>query len=68
MQHIVVDEVCVKITDLYMEERKNDATGGRVATVTQRSSQEMAYQKKAENILSDENCFKIVIVSTTIGI
>ncbi|XP_062620426.1 paired amphipathic helix protein Sin3a-like isoform X2 [Saccostrea cucullata] len=61
MQHIVQDEVCVKITALFQEERKNNATGGRVATVHQRSAKESAYQKKAEQCLSEENCFKVVI-------
>ncbi|KAK3095867.1 hypothetical protein FSP39_020142, partial [Pinctada imbricata] len=61
LQHIVADEVCVKITDLYVEEKKNRATGGRVATYSRRSTQENTYQKKAEGVLSDENCFKIVI-------
>ena len=65
MQHIVQDEVCLKITGLHQEERKNGATGGRVATVHQRSAKEGAYQKRAEQCLSEENCFRVVIVSTT---
>lgn len=65
MQHIVQDEVCLRITALHQEERKNGATGGRVATVHQRSVKETAYHKKAEQSLSEENCFRIVIVSQT---
>lgn len=61
MQHIVQDEVCLRITALHQEERKNGATGGRVATVHQRSVKETAYHKKAEQSLSEENCFRIVI-------
>ncbi|XP_078328570.1 paired amphipathic helix protein Sin3a-like isoform X2 [Crassostrea virginica] len=61
MQHIVQDEVCLKITGLHQEERKNGATGGRVATVHQRSAKEGAYQKRAEQCLSEENCFRVVI-------
>ncbi|XP_069103169.1 paired amphipathic helix protein Sin3a-like isoform X1 [Argopecten irradians] len=61
MQHIVTDDVCCKVTDMFEEEKKNKATGGRVATVHQRANQEAAYQKRADHILADENCFKLMI-------
>lgn len=63
LQHIVVEDNCMKVTEFYTEERKNKATGGRIATVHQRQLAENAYQKRTEQYLSEENCFKIIIVS-----
>ena len=63
MQHIVVEDSCLKVTDLYTEYKKRRATGGRIATIHQRQPAENAYQKQTEQFLSEENCFKIMIVS-----
>ncbi|GAB6032055.1 Paired amphipathic helix protein Sin3b [Chamberlinius hualienensis] len=61
LQHIVCDETCIQCTEVFLEEQKNNATGGLVATSTQRAVNETAYQKKMEQILSEENCFKIFV-------
>ncbi|KAL3886413.1 hypothetical protein ACJMK2_026411 [Sinanodonta woodiana] len=61
LQQIVTDEMCVKITELYNSEKKNCAVGGRIATVHQRANAETSYQRRAETILMEENCFKIMI-------
>ena len=45
------------------DEKKHGATGGVVSTSHQRLAAETTYQHKAEQLLADENCFKIVIVS-----
>lgn len=64
LQHLVCDDICVQVRDLYVQESKNKGTGGYSATAHQRQSAELAYQRKAEQIMSDENCFKVMFVST----
>lgn len=59
LQHIVSDEICVQVTDLYLAENNNGATGGHLNTQTSRSLLESAYQRKAEQLMSEENCFKV---------
>uniref|UniRef100_A0AAR2M0S8 Histone deacetylase interacting domain-containing protein n=1 Tax=Pygocentrus nattereri TaxID=42514 RepID=A0AAR2M0S8_PYGNA len=60
LQHIVSDEICVQVTDLYLSESSNCATGGTLSTQASRSPAESAYQRKAEQLMSDENCFKLM--------
>uniref|UniRef100_A0A671V7Q0 SIN3 transcription regulator family member Aa n=1 Tax=Sparus aurata TaxID=8175 RepID=A0A671V7Q0_SPAAU len=62
LQHIVSDEICVRVTDLYLSESTNGASGGTMSTQTSRSSAEAIYQRKAEQLMSDENCFKVMFV------
>uniref|UniRef100_A0A8C7QX04 SIN3 transcription regulator family member Aa n=1 Tax=Oncorhynchus mykiss TaxID=8022 RepID=A0A8C7QX04_ONCMY len=62
LQHIVSDEICVQVTDLYLAEGTNGATGGPLPTQTSRASVEGCYQRKAEQIMSDENCFKLMFL------
>lgn len=59
LQHIVSDELCVRVTDLYLSESANGATGGSMSTQATRSAAEGIYQRKAEQLMSDENCFKV---------
>ncbi|XP_012670299.1 paired amphipathic helix protein Sin3a [Clupea harengus] len=59
LQHIVSDEICVQVTELYLSECGSRATGGPLATQSSRGTAEGAYQRKAEQIMSDENCFKL---------
>ena len=44
---------------MYLSESANKATGGTLATQTSRATAEGAYQRKAEQLMSDENCFKV---------
>ena len=63
LQHIVSDD-CYQTTELFIEESKSTdgvSTGGPVATQHLRATQEINYQKKAEQLLTDENCFKLMI-------
>ncbi|KAA8590289.1 hypothetical protein FQN60_014223, partial [Etheostoma spectabile] len=60
LQHIVSDEICVQVTDLYLSESANGASGGTMSTQSSRSSAEAMYQRKAEQLMSDENCFKVM--------
>lgn len=61
LQHIVCDESCVRCTEMFMEESKSGATGGHCATAHTRVGPETLYQKKAEQHLQDENCFKLIL-------
>ncbi|XP_054712932.1 paired amphipathic helix protein Sin3a-like [Uloborus diversus] len=60
LQHIVGDDPCTQLTNLFLEEAKRKATGGACSTSSLRSTVELVYQKKAEQ-LSDENLFKIIV-------
>ncbi|XP_041074376.1 paired amphipathic helix protein Sin3a-like isoform X2 [Polyodon spathula] len=60
LQHIVSDEICVQVTELYLSESLNGATGGILNTQSSRASSEGAYQRKGEQLMSDENCFKLM--------
>ncbi|XP_004712105.1 paired amphipathic helix protein Sin3a [Echinops telfairi] len=64
LQHIVSDEICVQVTDLYLSENSNGATGGQLSTQTSRNLLESTYQRKAEQLMSDENCFKLVFIQS----
>lgn len=59
LQHIVSDEICVQVTDLYLSECANNATCGSQSTQASRAGAETTYQRKAEQLMSDENCFKV---------
>uniref|UniRef100_A0A667XYG5 SIN3 transcription regulator family member Aa n=1 Tax=Myripristis murdjan TaxID=586833 RepID=A0A667XYG5_9TELE len=59
LQHMVSDEICVQLTDLYLAESANGATGGSISTQPSRSSAEAIYHRKAEQLMSEENCFKV---------
>uniref|UniRef100_A0A3Q3A3J1 Paired amphipathic helix protein Sin3a n=1 Tax=Kryptolebias marmoratus TaxID=37003 RepID=A0A3Q3A3J1_KRYMA len=62
LQHIVSDEICVQVTDLYLSESASGATGGSMSTQGSRSAAEGVYQRKAEQLMSDENCFKVMFL------
>lgn len=59
LQHLVTDDVCVRVTDMYLSECANKATGGTLSTQSSRATAEGAYQRKSEQLMSDENCFKV---------
>ncbi|KAB5525944.1 hypothetical protein PHYPO_G00146040 [Pangasianodon hypophthalmus] len=60
LQHIVSDEICVQVTDLYLSECSNKATGGITSTQSSRANAEASYQRKAEQLMAEENCFKLL--------
>ncbi|XP_062998812.1 paired amphipathic helix protein Sin3a isoform X1 [Elgaria multicarinata webbii] len=64
LQHIVSDEICVQVTELYLSENNNGATGGLLSSQPSRSLMETAYQRKAEQLMQDENCFKLMFVQS----
>lgn len=59
LQHLVTDDICVRVTDMYLSESAKKATGGTISTQTSRATAEGAYQRKAEQLMSDENSFKV---------
>jgi paired amphipathic helix protein Sin3a len=63
LQQLVVDESSQECFDMYLDEKKKGATGGACSKAAQNAHTEMAYQKRAEQALSDENCYKLYIVS-----
>uniref|UniRef100_A0A4W6ESG4 SIN3 transcription regulator family member Ab n=1 Tax=Lates calcarifer TaxID=8187 RepID=A0A4W6ESG4_LATCA len=64
LQHLVTDDVCSRVTDTYLSESANKATGGTLSTQTSRATAEGVYQRKAEQLMSDENCFKLMFVKS----
>jgi hypothetical protein len=63
LQHLVTDESSVECCDLFVSESKNHGTGGGCRSAADRQVPEIIYQKKAEKLLTDENCMKIIMVS-----
>lgn len=59
LQHLVTDDVCVRVMDTYLSECSNKATGGTASTQPVRATAEGGYHRKAEQLMSDENCFKV---------
>ncbi|XP_013857067.1 paired amphipathic helix protein Sin3a [Austrofundulus limnaeus] len=62
LQHLVTDDICARVTDMYLSESASKATGGAVSTQTSRAAAEGTYQRKAEQLMSDENCFKLMFM------
>ncbi|KAM6943140.1 paired amphipathic helix protein Sin3a-like [Xenentodon cancila] len=62
LQHLVTDDVCARVMEMYLSESANKGTGGTLSTQASRATAEGAYQRKAEQLMSDENCFKVMLV------
>ncbi|KAG9331276.1 hypothetical protein JZ751_019543 [Albula glossodonta] len=65
LQHIVTDDTCVQVTELYLAECVSGATGGALSTQSSRTTVEGLYQRRAEQLMADENCFKIMFVQSS---
>lgn len=68
LQHLVSDEVCLQVVDLYLAERKRGAAGGNLSSQCVRAAWETSYQWKAERVMAEENCFKVLGKSSEIFI
>lgn len=66
LQHLVSDEPCIAAEKLYQTHKRRGGAGGICSTANQRLHREAAYQRKAEKLLAQENCFKMFIVSFNI--
>ncbi|XP_068090261.1 paired amphipathic helix protein Sin3b [Hyperolius riggenbachi] len=62
LHHLVSDEICLKVVELYLNEKKKGAAGGSLITQCVRTAKETSYQWKAEHCMADENCFKIMFL------
>ncbi|KAM9797698.1 paired amphipathic helix protein Sin3b [Syngnathus typhle] len=62
LQHLVSDEVCLQVVDLYLAERKRGAAGGNLTSQCVRAAWETSYQWKAERAMAEENCFKVMFI------
>lgn len=59
LHHLVSDDICLKVVELYLNERKRGAAGGNLSSRCVRAAKETSYQWKAERCMADENCFKV---------
>ncbi|XP_077966628.1 paired amphipathic helix protein Sin3a-like [Styela clava] len=62
LHHIVQDEQCSQLLEYYNEEEKNNATGGEIISKSRRAQPEAAYQRRSEQLLIEENCYKMTIL------
>jgi len=65
----VTDETCVKLMDLYMSHQEQSSlvlveTGAGPEAEAGVSVGVMLYQHRAEQLLNDDNCFRLTMVST----
>lgn len=63
LQTLVSDEVSIKFTELFFQAQKKGGTGGVCDTADERAAAEITYQKQAEKIDPEENCYKVIFVS-----
>lgn len=61
LQHCVTERGAISCMELYQREQRKAATGGLCSDAHKRLHSELAYQRKAETSLREENCFKIYI-------
>ncbi|KAF7695575.1 paired amphipathic helix protein Sin3b isoform X1 [Silurus meridionalis] len=62
LQHLVSDEVCVQVAELYVCERRRGAAGGNLSSQCVRAAWETSYQWKSERVMAEENCFKVMFI------
>lgn len=63
LQHCVTERGAIECVELFHQEQRRNSAGGYCKTAHRRVAAELAYQRRAEAILQDENCFKVYIVS-----
>lgn len=63
LQHCVTERGAMECVELFHQEQRKSSAGGYCKTAHKRVAAELAYQRRAESILLDENCFKVYIVS-----
>jgi len=63
LQHVLADDLCKEVMELFSRHRDEGATGGHVGTAYRRQLDELAYYRHATRLLNDEYCFRIVFVS-----
>ena len=63
LQHLLADDLCKEVMKLFIRHREEGGAGGHVDTAYTRQLAELAYHRRAVDLLSDEYCFRIVFVS-----
>ena len=63
LQHCVTERGAIESVELFHQEQRRNGAGGYCRTANKRIAAEMAYQRRSEASLQDENCFKVYIVS-----
>lgn len=66
LQHCVTERGALECVELFHTEQRKSGAGGYCKTASKRIAAELAYQRRAEASLHDENCFKVYFVSTYI--
>ncbi|XP_049530557.1 uncharacterized protein LOC125948482 isoform X1 [Anopheles darlingi] len=61
LQHCVTERGALECVELFQTEHRKGSVGGLCRTANRRIATELAYQRKAEAALQDENCYKIYI-------
>lgn len=61
LQHCVTERGALECVELFQLEQRKGGAGGLCRTANRRVAHELAYQRKAEAALQDENCFKVYI-------
>ncbi|XP_023036789.1 paired amphipathic helix protein Sin3a isoform X1 [Drosophila willistoni] len=61
LQYCVTERAALDCVELYATEQRRGSTGGFCRDANKYNEKEMVYQRKAENILNEENCFKVYI-------
>ncbi|KAH8400891.1 hypothetical protein KR009_001639 [Drosophila setifemur] len=61
LQYCVTERAALDCVELFATEQRRGSTGGFCRDAHKTFDREMSYQRKAENILNDENCFKVFI-------
>ncbi|GAB0097896.1 Sin3A [Sergentomyia squamirostris] len=61
LQHCVTERGALECVELFHQEQRKNGAGGFCRSANKRIAAEMAYQKRAEASLQDENCFKVYI-------
>uniref|UniRef100_A0A1A9WNV6 Paired amphipathic helix protein Sin3a n=1 Tax=Glossina brevipalpis TaxID=37001 RepID=A0A1A9WNV6_9MUSC len=59
LQNCVTERTALECVELFHQEQKHNAAGGLCRKAHLRFNAEMLYQRKAEEMLHEENCFKI---------
>lgn len=66
LQHCVTERGAIECVELFHQEQRKNSAGGYCKSAHKRVAMELAYQRRAEAILQDENCFKVYIVSSSL--
>ncbi|XP_017959431.1 uncharacterized protein LOC108653455 isoform X2 [Drosophila navojoa] len=61
LQYCVTERAALDCVELYASEQRRNSTGGYCRDAHKSYDREMSYQRKAESILNEENCFKVFI-------